>query len=173
MKKICLGIFLLLFTQIASAQYFTLAPEGFISKEKKDYAVVEVTKASQQELYDKVLKSINSLYSNPQKGLTVVNGQSITLSAYQKRAITVSGSFHYDVDYNLTFLFKEDRIRINAPTFDAGFMSNGTWNRMNAKKVYFRSNGEPRGEKNLKEINTYFNGLITSILDKSAKIDNW
>ncbi len=173
MKKIFLGIFLLLFTQVASAQYFTLAPEGFLSKEKTDYIVVDVPKASQQELYDKVLKSINSLYSNPKEGLTLVNGQSITLSAYQKGAITVSGSFHYDVDYNLTFLFKDGRIRINAPTFDAGFRSNGTWNRMNVKKVYFKSNGEVRGEKNLREINTYFNGLIKAILDKSANIDNW
>lgn len=177
MKKISLGIFLLLMTKIASAQYFTLAPEGFLSKEKTDYAVVEVPKTSQQELYNNVLKSINSLYSNPQKGLTLVNGQSITLSAYQKKAFKVSGGIsgvHYDVDYNLTFLFKDGRIRVNAPTFEAGFMNyNGTWNKMNFKKVYFKSNGEPKSEKNHQEINTFFNELIKSILEKSAKIDNW
>lgn len=174
MNKIYLGIFLMLLTKIASAQYFTLAPEGFLSKEKTDYTVVDVPKANQQELYNNVLKSINSLYTNPQKGLTVVNGQSITLSAYEKKALKVSGSYFYDVDYNLTFLFKNGRIRINAPTFDAGFMDySGTWKRMNPKKVYFKSNGETRGEKNLQEINNYFNGLIKSIIDMSAKIDNW
>ena len=173
MMKIFFGMCLLLISQIATAQYFNLAPEGFVSKEKTDYTVLEMPKTSQQQLYDKVLKSINSLYSNPKEGLTLVDGQSITLSAYQKGAITVSGSFHYDVDYNLTFLFKEGRIRVNAPTFEAGFRSNGTWNRMNVKKVYFKSNGEIRGEKNLKEINNYFNGLIKAILDKSVNIDNW
>ncbi|WP_286709297.1 MULTISPECIES: hypothetical protein [Sphingobacterium] len=62
------GIFLLLFTNLVFPQYFTLAPTGFVSKENLDYTVVEVPGVKQQELYDNVLKSINSLYSNPKEG---------------------------------------------------------------------------------------------------------
>jgi hypothetical protein len=50
---------------------------------------------------------------------------------------------------------------------------NGTWNKMNVKKFYFKGNGEPRGEKNHQYVNTYFNDLIKSIFDKSANIENW
>jgi len=48
------------------------------------------TNFKQQELYDNVLKSINSLYSNPKEGLTLVPGQAITLAAYQHRGLKTS-----------------------------------------------------------------------------------
>ncbi|WP_326983207.1 DUF4468 domain-containing protein [Chryseobacterium sp. MYb264] len=171
------GIFLLLFTNSAFSQYFTLAPTGFVSKENLDYTVVEVPGAKQQELYDNVLKSINSLYSNPKNGLTLVPGQAITLAAYKNRGLKTSGGIsgiYYDVDYTLSFLFKDGKIRINGPTFSAETMNyNGTVNKMNVKKFYFKSNGEPRGEKNHQIVNSYFNDLIKSILEKSANINNW
>lgn len=69
------------------SHYFTLAPTGFLSKENLDYTVVEVPGAKQQELYDNVLKSINSFYSNPKDGLTLVPGQAITLAAYKNRGL--------------------------------------------------------------------------------------
>lgn len=176
MKLIVTGIFMLLFASSAFSQYFTLAPTGFVSKENLDYAVVEVPGAKQQELYDNVLKSINSLFSNPKDGLTLIPGQAITLAGYKNRGLKTSGfsKAYYDVDYTLSFLFKDGKIRINSPTFSAQIMNyNGTWNKMNVKKFYFKGNGEPRGEKNHEYVNTYFNDLIKSILDKSANIENW
>ncbi|HBW79742.1 MAG TPA: hypothetical protein DEF78_05005 [Sphingobacterium sp.] len=168
------GIFLLLFTNLAFSQYFTLAPTGFVSKENLDYTVVEVPGAKQQELYDNVLKSINSLYSNPKEGLTLVPGQAIALAAYQQRGLKTSGIAYYDVDYTLSFLFKDGKIRINSPTFSAQIMNyNGTWNKMNVKKFYFKGNGSPKNEKKHQFVNAYFNELIKSILEKSTNIDNW
>jgi hypothetical protein len=168
------GLFLLLFTNLAFPQYFTLAPTGFVSKENLDYTVVEVPGAKQQELYDNVLKSINSLYSNPKEGLTLVPGQAITLAAYKHRGLKTSAIAYYDVDYTLSFLFKDGKIRINSPTFNAQIMNyNGTWNKMDVKNFYFKGNGNPKREKSHQFVNAYFNGLIKSILEKSANIDNW
>lgn len=165
---------MLLFTNLAFSQYFTLAPTGFVSKENLDYTVVEVAGAKQQELYDNVLKSINSLYSNPKEGLTLVPGQAITLAAYQHRRLKTSAIAYYDVDYTLSFLFKDGKIRINSPTFNAQIMNyNGTWNKMDVKKFYFKGNGNPKREKSHQFVNAYFNGLIKSILEKSTNIDNW
>ena len=127
-----------------------------------------------QELYDNVLKSINSLYSNPKEGLTLVPGQAITLAAYKHRGLKTSAIAYYDVDYILSFLFKDGKIRINSPTFNAQIMNyNGTWNKMDVKKFYFKGNGNPKREKSHQFVNAYFNGLIKSILEKSANIDNW
>jgi hypothetical protein len=50
---------------------------------------------------------------------------------------------------------------------------NGTWNKMDVKKFYFKGNGNPKREKSHQFVNAYFNGLIKSILEKSANIDNW
>lgn len=81
---------------------------------------------------------------------------------------------YYDVDYTLSFLFKDGKIRINSPTFNAQIMNyNGTWNKMDVKKFYFKGNGNPKREKSYQFVNAYFNGLIKSILEKSANIDNW
>ncbi|AYZ35165.1 hypothetical protein EGY07_06065 [Chryseobacterium indologenes] len=106
----------------------------------------------------------------------MVSGQAITLAAYKNKGLKVSAGIspvYYNVDYTLSFLFKNGKIRGNSPTFNAEIMNyNGTWNKMNVKKFYFKGNGEPKGEKNHQFLNSYFNGVITSILEKSANIDN-
>ncbi|WP_411973641.1 hypothetical protein ACLCDV_10735 [Sphingobacterium sp. Lzh-3] len=112
--------------------------------------------------------------SNPKQGLTLVPGQAITLAAYQHRGLKTSAIAYYDVDYTLSFLFKDGKIRINSPTFNAQIMNyNGTWNKMDVKKFYFKGNGNPKREKSHQFVNAYFNGLIKSILEKSTNIDNW
>ncbi|RZL12330.1 MAG: hypothetical protein EOO96_32240, partial [Pedobacter sp.] len=86
MKRILFCLVLLLVAEISFAQYFELKPNGFMSKDQKDYVVVEVPGAKQKELYTNVLNTINTLYTNPQNGLNVLDGESISLSASKRRA---------------------------------------------------------------------------------------
>ncbi|PZR28276.1 MAG: hypothetical protein DI535_07680 [Citrobacter freundii] len=177
MKKIRLVLMFLLIAHLNYGQYFTLTPDGFMSETKADYVVIEVPGAKKEDLYKNVLNAINSLYSHPQEGLSVLAGESITLNAYKRKAIKASAgimTYDYDVDYTLTFLFKDGKIRVNSPTFDASMKNyNGTWAKLDVSRAYFKKNGDPKSEKHLKGVNELFNGFVKNILDKSVKIDNW
>jgi hypothetical protein len=177
MKKIRFCFIFLLIAQLSFGQYFTLTPDGFVSETKADYVVVEVPGAKKEDLYKNVLNAINSLYSNPQEGLSLLAGESITLSAYKSKAIKANTGLitnDYDVDYVLSFLFKDGKIRVNSPTFSAAMRSNsGNWVKLDVSRAYFKKNGDTKSEKHLKGVNELFNGFIKNIVDKSAKIDNW
>lgn len=177
MKRVLFCLVLLLVAEISFAQYFELKPNGFMSKDQKDYIVVEVAGAKQKELYTNVLNAINTLYTNPQNGLNVLDGESISLSASKRRAFKASAgimNYDYDADYTLSFLFKDGKIRVNSPKLQAGFRNyNGTWNEMNFSRVYFKNNGEIKSEKNYSQVNNFINQLIKDILDKSGKVSNW
>jgi len=177
MKTFFSCVAILLFVSFSQAQYFTLTPNGFVADNKNDFAVVEIPGVKQDELYKNVLNAINTIYSNPQNGLNVVSGESISLSATQTKAIKSSAgimTYDYDIDYTLSFLFKDGKIRINSPKFEAYMQNyNGTWNTLNIKKAYFKNNGEIKSEKNYKQINDFFNNLIKRVLDKSSEINKW
>ncbi|MET0462283.1 MAG: DUF4468 domain-containing protein [Chitinophagaceae bacterium] len=177
MKKVRFFLMFLLVAQLSYGQYFTLTPDGFVSDSKADYVVIDFPGVTKNDLYRNVLNAINTLYSNPQDGLSVVAGESITLSAYQRKAIKASAgimTYDYDVDYTLSFLFKDGKIRVNSPTFEASMKNyNGTWAKLNVSRAYFKKNGDVKSEKHVDGVNKFFNGLIKSILDKSGKIDNW
>ena len=125
-KKAFSILILLLVTQLSFAQYFKLTPQGFVSNDNSDFTVVNVPNAKQMDLYKNVLNAINTMYSNPQKGLNVVEGESITLTAYEEKALPVrhsaggfgKGNYKYDLSYTLSFLFKDGKIRINSPVFE-------------------------------------------------------
>jgi hypothetical protein len=156
MKKLLLCFLVLVCANTSFAQYFTLSPTGFVSENKNEYLVIDAPGVKQDELYKNVLNVINTLYSNPQKGLHVVAGESINLSAYQKTAFKLSSgvmSYVYDVDYTLSFQFKEGKIRVNRPTFEAGFRNyNGTWAKLNPSRAFFKNNGEVKSEKNYNQV---------------------
>ncbi|MBE9601990.1 hypothetical protein [Pedobacter sp. MC2016-24] len=76
--------------------------------------------------YKNVLNAINTIYRNPQKGLSVVEGESISITAYEEGVLSIKLSNglgktlrKYDLSYKLTFLFKDGKIRINSPDFEA------------------------------------------------------
>ena len=177
MRKFRFCALLLLVSQLCFGQHFTLSPNGFVSSTKSDYVVIEVAGVSKENLYKNVLNAINVLYSNPQEGLNVVAGESINLNGYQRKAIKANAgvmTYDYDVDYTLSFLFKDGKIRVNSPTFVASMQNyNGTWAKLNVSRAYFKKNGEVKSEKHFNEVNRFFNKLIDDILDKSRKIDNW
>ena len=189
---------LLLVTQLSFAQYFKLTPQGFVSNDNSDYTVVNVSNAKQKDLYKNVLNAINSLYSNPQKGLNVVEGESISLTAYEENALTVmhsaggfgKGIYKYDLSYTLSFLFKDGKIRINSPVFEckrwyegtyrptSGWGSSG-WATLKLVKgdkdrvAIYDKNGKLLLEDASNGLNNHFNSVLKQIIEKSQKINNW
>lgn len=197
MKKMLGIVILVLVTQMSFAQYFKLTPKGFVSNDNSDYTVVEVPNVKQMDLYKNVLNAINSIYRNPQKGLSVVEGESISIAAYEEEVLPIKLSNglgktlrKYDLSYTLTFLFKDGKIRINSPAFEARRYVEGSykgasgwsgdeWVTLSLKKVgksklyLFEDNGKVRFEDAYDGLNNHFNALLKQIIDKSGTINNW
>ncbi|MCX8526338.1 DUF4468 domain-containing protein [Chryseobacterium formosus] len=195
-KNISIAI-LLLVTQLSFAQYFKLTPAGFLSNEKNDFTVVDVPNVKQKDLYRNTLNAINSIFKNPQKGLSVVEGESISITAYEEEVLPVklSNGFgktirKYDLSYKLTFLFKDGKIRINSPDFEAKRYVEGTYRgasgwtgdewvtlklvKIGKSKLYlFEDDGKIRFEDAYNGLNNHFNSLIKEIINKSQSINNW
>ncbi|MBB2950199.1 MULTISPECIES: DUF4468 domain-containing protein [Sphingobacterium] len=197
MKKMLGIVILVLVTQMSFAQYFKLTPKGFVSSDNSDYTVVEVPNVKQVDLYKNVLNAINTIYRNPQKGLSVVEGESISIAAYEEEVLPIKLSNglgktlrKYDLSYTLTFLFKDGKIRINSPDFEARRYVEGSykgasgwsgdeWVTLSLKKVgksklyLFEDNGKVRFEDAYDGLNSHFNTLLKQIIDKSGTINNW
>ena len=197
MKKVLSIVMLVLVTQLSFAQYFKLTPKGFVSNDNSDFTVVEVPNVKQKDLYKNVLNAINSLYKNPQKGLSVVEGESISITAYEEEVLPVKLSNglgktirKYDLSYKITFLFKDGKIRINSPDFEAKRYVEGTYRgasgwsgdewvtlkltKVGKSKLYlFEDNGKVRFEDAYTGLNNYFNSLLKQIIDKSQNLNNW
>nr|WP_199158472.1 DUF4468 domain-containing protein [Pedobacter sp. ASV2] len=198
MKKTLNLAILLLAAQLSFAQYFKLTDKGFVSTDNTDFTVVNVPNIKQKDLYKNVLNAINSMYSNPQKGLNVVDGESISITAYEEKALPVKHkaggfgktSYKYDLSYTLSFLFKDGKIRINRPTFEcrrwyeatyrptSGWSSSG-WTTLNLLKgkndrvAIYDTNGELLLEEAATGLNNHFNALLKQIIEKSQNINNW
>lgn len=195
-KNISIAI-LLLITQLSFAQYFKLTPAGFLSNEKNDFTVVDVPNVKQKDLYRNMLNALNSIFKNPQKGLSVVEDESISITAYEEKVLPIKLSNglgktirKYDLSYKLTFLFKDGKIRINSPDFEAkryvestyrgaSGWSGGEWVTLKLVKVgksklyLFEDDGKIRFEDAYNGLNNHFNSLIKEIINKSNSINNW
>lgn len=197
-KKAFSIVIFLLVTQLSFGQYFKLTPQGFVSNDNSDFTVVNVPNAKQKDLYKNVLNAINTMYSNPQKGLNVVEGESISLTAYEEKALPVrhsaggfgKGNYKYDLSYTLSFLFKDGKIRINSPVFEckrwyegtykptSGWGSSG-WTTLKLVKgdrdrvAIYDKNGKLLLEDAASGLNDHFNSVLKQIMEKSQKINNW
>lgn len=197
-KKAFSIVIFLLVTQLSFGQYFKLTPQGFVSNDNSDFTLVNVPNAKQKDLYKNVLNAINTMYSNPQKGLNVVEGESISLTAYEEKALPVrhsaggfgKGNYKYDLSYTLSFLFKDGKIRINSPVFEckrwyegtykptSGWGSSG-WTTLKLVKgdrdrvAIYDKNGKLLLEDAASGLNDHFNSVLKQIMEKSQKINNW
>ncbi|MFA4867995.1 MAG: DUF4468 domain-containing protein [Pedobacter sp.] len=197
MKKTLIIAILLLVTQLGFAQYFKLMPKGFVSNDNSDFTVVNVPNVKQNDLYKNVLNAINSIFKNPQKGLSVVEGESISITAYEEGVLPIKLSNglgksvrKYDLSYKLTFLFKDGKIRINSPDFEVKRYVEGSYRgasgwtgdewvtlkliKVGKSKLYlFEDDGKVRFEDAYNGLNNHFNSLLKQIIEKSQKINNW
>ena len=117
--KAILVFLLALVSFSAAAQSFTLTPAGFTSEteQSKAYVVLQVEGQSQQELYQRTLAYLHTLYRSPKDVLSPLENESITVRGFAERAIP-RNSFHvFDMDYSLTLQFRDGQVRINAPSF--------------------------------------------------------
>jgi hypothetical protein len=197
MKNLSFTIAFIFFTQLTFTQYFTLPPNGFVSAEKKAYLIVDVPAAKQAELYKNTLSALSTMYNSPKEVLSLVDGESISLHAYEKQVITdkVKSSnplkgkitYKYDLSYTLSIQFKDGKIRFNSPTFECkrwyenGYSQGWTsgWTSLplvktnDVKWAVFNENGAILSEEAFEGLNKFFNSLFKEIIEKSKTANKW
>ncbi|MBB2148841.1 DUF4468 domain-containing protein [Pedobacter gandavensis] len=185
-----LTFILLPFLSIAQSNStgFTLTPNGFISSadSTKNYIVVESPGKSQQDLYKKSLIYLSGLYVSPKEVLSTIDNETITINAVAKNAIKMKHLWlnpSWDVNYTITFQFKEGKLKISDPTINRMSTNTGDIFRtatvnpgdgQNNKEIFNRKGilKLKDGKENLETmINKYITDYITGI--NSTKQDNW
>ena len=117
-------------TKTLSIEQFYLTQNGkFLTKDNKEFTIIDSLGKSQETLYNDFLVAITKLYMSPKAVIDKVENRIITIKWYSPEAFNVNtgkkalGSFvidHYGVGlYTLQFQFKDGRVRVDAPVINA------------------------------------------------------
>lgn len=163
---------------------FYLQQDGtMLSANKDKYVVKEFLNTSKEELYNRTLIALSSLYINPQKVLSTVANEMISISAYADEIpfITVSTAMGKisgspGCNYVLKLYFKDNKIRIDSPVI----LGIGTFNEvglslwLKRQRVYKNGVVNPKHQKTIDSVNSYFDNLINKILQPNdITNENW
>lgn len=184
MKKMLILLFVLL--SINSHAQFSLTKEGFINTEDnaKNYVVIEFEDMPKDELYLRTLKYVTSTYKSAKDVVSKVDNEMITLNGSEPNKI-LAKTIRYDISYNVTISFKDNKIKIDAPTFECSSFSGGKPYRLTMSGSnggfgsevtigLFKKNGEASLKNTIIEIESFFNGLVSGIKGSiNGNQDEW
>lgn len=189
MKRIILLITLTFITVLTRAQVL-LSPDGLISTvdQSKNYLVFEYDGISKNDLYKNLLLFVQKTYKSPDDVISEVPNESIAIRGFQPRLIGIPyksnldkkliGKYAYtfDMSYNFVVHVKDNKIRVELPTFECyRILNGGTKARLLqvGKKgflsddvfIYSEKDGKLKQEDAKSQIESFFNNLLTSLKD--------
>ena len=101
---------------------FKLQQDGtFKTEDGSPYAVIEFPGKTAEELYNMVKSNAMSYYKNPKEVLSENENSIITIRAIKEAVSSIKVlmiRYAYSAHYNLTFRFKDGKIRCDAPNID-------------------------------------------------------
>ncbi len=105
---------------VTYSQEFILTPEGFINSTnpEKDYLVIEFDSLKQEVLYKKTRLFVTDLMYDPNESLNYIENEVIKISGFQDNVVRRTKFHVFDLRYNLTFKFKDGKIRIDSPSIE-------------------------------------------------------
>lgn len=176
-SKIALFIIILLSSTISAMGQFSLSPNGVLvdSVSGKDYIIIEKT-GTQKELYEGLKQSLFLKMADPQKSISTVENNMISLRIHTEGTTKYAGlNGKVGITMALKFQFKDNRIRISGAWTETSWMGNNV-------DVYvflakgglriFNTKGEIKNIKRLREYNKITNDLINSLLFE-PEIEDW
>jgi hypothetical protein len=178
-----------LYANTASGQdkLFELTPDGFVSSADPtmNYVVFEYDSISQADLFKSVLLFLHTAYKSPKDVVSEIPSEAITLRGSQLDAIgipyrsnadrKVFGKYEvkYDIDYGFTIQFQDNKIRVDAPTFECSRVMNRgqkAYLTLTGKGGFLSDNHHVFNLKNGKveddvknQIETFFNSLCSGV----------
>lgn len=176
MKKLML-LLAILIPAMAQAQ-FVLTPDGFRTAEGQDFYVVEIP-GTQEELFNKAQSAVTEIFVSPKDVVSATSPSVISLKGFTDKVYIKDGprKTNLDTDYSIKILFKDGKIRFNAPSV----LSMGIYNSgrvlsltigcgggagLNSYGYMFKKDGKIRYKEGQESLEAYFNSLISSIVDK-------
>lgn len=168
--------------------HFSIQPTGaFLTEDGKEFAVVLFDGMSADELYAKVKTNAMTFYNSPKEVMSEGDGV-ITIFAYEKniwKAKSLGATGMYDGSYKLTFMFKDGKIRVDAPSISEVFtLSGGAFTNTIGidKKVFLsdcakkvcksKAKGDQERKSHLEDVvNVPINALLG--LTKGREVEDW
>ena len=143
---------------------------GLATDDGKEYVVYELQGWKQSELYNKMVLGISNLFTYPEKVMSKVDNELITVNGFESSAFTWGKNDHaVSYYYTLKFQFKDGKIRVDPIIRGYDHYSKGC----TPVEGWMRTQGnyqevKPKFEKAI-------NNLIYTFLQKSfdTKNDDW
>ncbi|SFS30387.1 DUF4468 domain-containing protein [Lutibacter maritimus] len=185
MIKFYLTIIITLFTLFSSnCQSFKLTPDGFKTIDGNEYLVIDFETSNKDVLFKNSLIYFNSIYKSPQNVISLVENESITINGKAKNSIKRNSMNIFDMDYTITFLFKDGKIRINPPNFelknsiDHSRKLHVKWAKisMNGYDLgIYGKNDKLKSESAKNDLENYFNTFLNDYINslKTNKNSDW
>lgn len=179
MKKM---LFFLLLSAFAFGQKFDLTSSGFVNADdkSKNFVVLEFPGKTQAELYKNVMILLNKKYKSAKNVISSVEPETITIDAIAANPVRRTGMHSFNNRYNITLSFRDDKVKIDAPTFQlttdafgkrqemflvGGFSMDGS------SFGIFNKKGEVKIEKAVEDLNQFANDFVNSIKESDKKED--
>jgi transcription initiation factor IIF auxiliary subunit len=150
-----------------------LTPNGFFNLQNtsQDFVVLEVDGNTQSELYQKVLLFLHSTYNSPKDVISQVEPVSITINGWSGKAIRRNSMHAFDMGYSINFQFKDNKIRVSAPTFDLTTFTDKTQRlELVANNSFtgsvlgiYNTKGTLKSEHAKNDLETHFNEFIQAL----------
>jgi hypothetical protein len=93
---------------------FILTPIGFVDSTTmdKNYIVYEFPSLTQKQISDKVNYYLSTVYRSPKDALSKVDSSLIKVNGFCEQCVG------FDINYNISFRFKQGKLRIDSPIFE-------------------------------------------------------
>ena len=185
MKKLML--LMLIIAVNLNAQSFKLTPTGFVDSadETKDFVVLNFDNKSKKEIFDLVNAKVVSMYVSAKNVISYSGEDVITVNGVSTKDISFNKFFNYTMNYTLVLMFKDGKLRINAPSLNnisgtfgditnkKQLMLQGNGGGMLPTQYVFNSKGELKRDKNKQELEEHFNNIILEIKKGVEVPANW
>jgi len=187
MKIKLLTLSLVLISSLSYGQFFKITTGGFINEAdtSKNFYVMDHTKLTKSELYEKSLIYFNGLFASPKDVISTVQDESITLNFVESYKIVMG--YLWNVNMSYTFNFKDGKVKVSAPYINKiyndglGNISINVNGQPENYPIYKRNGkGEIRDSDGLKtksileeKANTFVLKYINSLITDVPKNEQW
>lgn len=186
MNKI-VAFFMVLLPLMASAQYFELSPDGFVSTEDntKDFIVIPM-EGSQAELYQKAETAVTAMWKSAKDVMSFNEPDIIIVNGFDSGSLWAKHmgmTFVYDFDYRLQLQFKDGKIRINAPGIDKAvnkkstlYLCKGKGSTMSGTMYVYNEKGELKQKQFKEQAENFVNSIVQRFIDNvkgTSNNDDW
>lgn len=150
-------------------QYFKLCANATFSTPDylHDYIVRQYDGVSASQLYENVFLCANKSYATPKTSVNGIENKMVQIEGY-KEGITRHGKYKVSMNYRLQFEFKDGKVKVDAPVIISIWEGNYKIDNVAqyvGKRLW--------NTKSVKEIETYFNKILTAIILSADRENEW